>query len=843
MTDSNAVVLLNSYMKDYYEELLKNRAIIAIEDGLKPIQRKLLYSFFDKGHTSNKNFSKSATSVGEVLRFSPHGDASAYDAAINMSCFMNNVPLLELHGGNKTIYGSPAAAPRYTELRTSKFSDFVLLDKVDKKYNAVNYIPNYDESLMEPEYLPAKFPVFLLNGSLGIAGGFMGSILPHSINTIADKTIQVLDNPNIDLNTLIDGFLPSFSTGGIVINKSTVTKSYTIPASIENKTNGTLITRAKIRYNEKGNYIQIYEVPYYITVDKIIDSIKSCIKEKSIDEINGVKNLSAGGKVDIRLSLKRGSDENAVIGKLYKLTCCQNSVPIVNILTHNGNFKIYNNVKEMLIDWIDFRISTLKRIHNELIKSLNYDLHIKEGLLIICENPKNIDKLIEIVRNKKLSKEEIFNKVQKTFDLSNKQTEYILATKIINLSNVSINDLKVDIEKLKNDIDYEIDYMSNEKNIKKTIKEEILEVKKKFGNQKYNGNDFTTEYIDMDLSNDKAIIEERIPDENFILMLTKKGFLKKIKIDDNIKSQKRRGVGTSLGKFKQEDSPLCNITANSKDNILLFTENGYCFRYKCYELPNTESLNTIGKTILGFTKNQKIIGLISLSDEEFNDDNLALITLTKFGKLKATWMNEFISKFNNLLAVSLAKNDSLKFVTTCNMLDTTNKEILICSKNGFILKNDINEIKMAKRNTMGNDSFLKEENNTKEVLSCEIINSNQDIIFIYSNGLAKRCKSSEFPKHKFRTKGVKTGIKKDAELVACLSYENENDVISIISNKKSINVRIKDLPFVKRVAFGSVVKKLDDGEKIIDATLLDGDNIKKKEAPNGLKEFRKKKVK
>ena len=828
---NNAVELLNNYMKDYYEEILKNRAVIALEDGLKPIQRKLLYSFYDKGHTSGKPFTKSATSVGEVLRFSPHSDSAAYEAAVNMSCFMNTVPLLELHGGNKTIYGSNSSAPRYTELRTSKFSDFVLLDKVDKKYNSVNYVPNFDESLTEPEYLPAKFPVFLLNGTLGLAGGFMCSMLPHSIDTIVNKTIQLIDNPDIEIDDFIKDFLPTFPTGGILANTSAVRKSYKVPASIENRTNGTCIARAKIKYEEKNNYIKIYEVPYYITVDKIVDSIKLCIKENIITEINSIKDLSAGGKVDIRIYLKRGSDSNAVIGKLYKNTSCQNSIPISNIVTYKGNLKIYNNIKEMLFDWIEFRINTLRRIHNEIIKDLNYNLHIKEGLLIICENPKNIDKLLEIIRNKKYTNEEIFEKVKETFSLSNKQTEYILSTKIINLSNVNISDLKKDIDNLNNEIEKEIAYISNESNFIETIKSELIEIKKKFGKMKFNGNDFTTEYQEINL-NSKLIIEERIPDEDYIFILSKFGFLKKIKVN-GIKSQVRRGVGDSIGQFKEGDSPLCNIVCNSKDNIFLFTSDGMSYRYKAYNLPSSENINNYGKTIKHLVENKDIVSIVAVSDEEFNDDNNSFITLSKNGKLKATMMSEFMSR-SNLLATKLVEGDELKFVTTCNLLDVTNKYIVIANKAGYILKNEVSEIKISGRITAGNDSFSMTSTKEKgrEILSCEIIEGEQNLVFVYSNGLIKRCSYENFPVMKFRTQGCLTGIKENSELVTVISYQNENDIISIISNKKSINIRISDIPMVNRTAFGSKAKKLEDDEYIVNAILLNGENIKKKEMLN-----------
>jgi len=826
----NVINLLNDYMKDYYKEIIEKRALIAIEDGLKPIHRKILYSFHERGYTSNKSFVKSVISSGSVLRYHPHGDSSAYDAAVNMSCYMNNVPLLELHGGNRTIYGSSSSAPRYTELRTSKFSDIVLLDKVDRRYNSVNYVPNFDESLLEPEYLPAKFPVFLLNGTLGIAGGFMCSILPHSIKTICHITKMILEYPDTNLSTLLINLKPTFPTGGEIVNIAEVEKSYRTPSNIENKSSGKCIIRAKMEYVEKGNYIKIYEVPYYITTDKIVDDIKRCIKEKIIEDITAIKDFSAKGKIDIRVYIKRGSDENAIIAKLYSNTCCQNTIPIVNIMTHNGKIKIYNNVKEMLEDWIEFRIKTIKRIHNEEIKNLNYDKHIKEGLMKICSKSSNIDKLIKIVRDKTKTKEEIFVEVKETFDLSDKQTEYILVTKLINLSNVSIKDLEKEIKTLTIEINDEVEFMSSEKNIKKSIIQDLDMIEKTFGDKKYNGNDFTTTYSNINLDK-KTIIEDSIEDEDFIMLLTKKGFLKKIKIDNKIKSQKRYGTGDGLGKFKEGDRPAFNFTANSKDYILLFTEDGWCYRYKTYELP-TASKESIGKTVLGFTENKKVVSMLALTPEEFNDDNYAIITLSKNGKIKATPIQEFVSSFNKLIAVKLLENDSLKFVTYTSLLDITDKSIFITTKEGKVLRSELSNVPVRGRTTIGNDTFQQSVLDDINILSCEVVDNNQNVIFLYSNGLIKKCSINEFPSVNLRTKGVITGIKDNSTLVSCMSYTNENDIISVISNKKSINIRISEIPLVRRVAYGNRCKKLEENEKIVDGTIMSGEGIKEKEMLN-----------
>lgn len=820
---NNVNSLLEEYMKDYYNEVIVNRAIPSVEDGLKPIHRRLLYAFYESGRTSSKPYTKSVIASGEALKYSPHSDTAAYDAAITISCFSNNQPLIDFHGGNKTIYGQSASASRYTEMRLSKFSEFVLLDKLDKKYNSVVYVPNFDQSKEEPFMLPSKIPMFLLNGHIGMAGGFMSSMLPHSIDTIVDKTIQLIDNPDIDIDEYIKDFLPSFPTGGTIVNKSEVIKSYKTPSNIENKSSGNCILRGKTKYVKNGNYISIYEIPFYITCDTIIEEIKKEVKEGNLKEISSIKNLSAKGDIDIQIHLKRGADENVVLNKLYDKTSLQSTIPIVNILTHHGEIKIYNNVKEMINDWLNFRISTIKRIYNQVIKDLNYDQHIKEGLFKICSNPKNIDILLKIVRNSKLTEEEIFNKVRDTFDLSEKQTEYIVNTKIIKLSNVSIKDLNNDITNLQTEIDKNIKFISNNKNIKNKIKEELLEVKKKFGKPLYK---FITDYEDIKLNN----IEDTIEDEDFILMLTKSGYLKKISTK-NIKSQKRNGKGNSIGKLKNDDVPLTTITANSKDSIMLFTNDGYMYIYKCYELPNAD-LNTIGKNILGFTNNKQIISMVSINNNDINNKNAYILTLSKFGKIKMTPISEFISRFNKIIAVKYtSKEDQLVFVKKIEYNE--NNTVLIANKEGFIIHSNLSNIPILKRTTQGKNSFST--GNEIEICSCDIIDENTNgVIFVYSNGLAKRISTDEIILTNLNCKGKKTGIKENTKLVSCLAYTNENDVLSVISNKGNINIRIDSIPLVKRIAYGSNIKKLADDEYIIDAIIIDGADIENKKAPEAL---------
>ena len=814
----NCKEIIERYLYEFYTSIIEERAIIAIEDGLKPIQRKLLYSFWEDGRSSNKPFTKSVISAGSVLKYSPHGDASAYDSAVNMSCYMNNIPLLTMHGGNRSIYGLKASKPRYTELRLSKFSEDVLLDKIDKKYNSVDYMLNFDESREEPAVLPSKIPNFLLNGNIGIVGGFMSSILPHSLNLICDKTIQYIKNPTIDLNEFIKDLVPSFPTGGTIINTDAVKQSYTIPSNIKNKSSGVCILRGKVKYDEKKNYISIYEIPYYSTTEKILEQIKEIIKKGNLQEIKSIKNLSADGLIDIRLYLKNGVDENAVIGKLYKLTGLQDSIPIVNIMLHKGKLKIYNDVKEMLADWLEFRINTIKRISNNQIKDLNYQKHIKEGLEIVCSNPKNIDILLSIVRNPKLTEEQIYNKVQKQFDLSSKQTEYILSTKIVKLSTVSIKTLQQEISDLKKEIQSIIKFISNENNIKKRIIEELTEIKKKYGKLLYN---FETEYENINMENN---IEDTIADENFVLMLTKQNYLKKIKTT-NIKTQKRSGMGSSVGKLKDGDCPMNITLANSKDWIFLFTENGYMFRYKCYDLPATENINNLGKLITGLTNNTKIVSMIAVSDEELKSDNSGLLILTSQGRFKITMLSDFNSNFKSIIAAKLAEDD---IILNVYKVDTTKpSDILVSSTDGHVARINIEEVPILSRVTQGSLAFnYKFREKGRKVLGCEIITSeDEELLFIYSNGLAKRCKLDQFPIVNRGSLGVLTGIREGSELVKCLSYSDDNDVVSVISKKKNITVKLNEIPITKRQAYGSILQKFNDDE-IVDAVILDSNNIK-----------------
>lgn len=832
--------LLNGYMLEYYNEVLCNRSVPAIEDGLKPVQRKMLYAFNEKGYYSNKPFPKSAISVASVLYYSPHGDASAYDAAVNMSSYNNNAKLLDFEGGAKNIYGCNASAPRYTHLRLSKFSEDVLLDKVEERFNSVDYVPNFDQSKTEPRVLPSKMPVFLLNGILGLGTGFNSNILPHSIELVCDKTIQLIKNPDISIDEFIKDFLPEFPTGGLVCNKAEVIRSYKTPATIENKTSGKVVIRAKYTYDKKENSVKIYEIPYNTTTDDIIEGIKESIpktdkemkdQSKNLVEIRNIKNRCSKGIIDIRIYLKANVDVDAFMIKMFsnKATCLQKTYPIINILTLDGKLKIYNNVKEMINDWITFRVSTIKRIHNQMIKNYNYELHIKKGILKVCEKPENVDLFLKIVRNPKYDDQQIFDKVMNTFELSTKQTDYLLDLKTRKLSTVSIKTLKEDIKNLTKLIADEIKFISDDKIILKEIIKELEEIKANDKKNKYGKKSiFHTEFSAEDVS--KFTIADSVEDKDCIVILTKNNYLKRVELYDengksSIKVQGRYGTGLNLGKMKDGDIPIANMIVNNKDTIFIFTSNGYSYKYKAYELPKINSLKNLGSNISELVEGNKIVSMVSFKDSEIKKGD-GFVFLTKYGKIKFVEISNFTeNRFSKLKCVKFGmepdtNDDELLHVIKVSKKD---KEIFVTNKAGFVIKSDMENVPNLGRVTWGKNSFNNKstKDRGREILNCQAINDKvKGFIFIYSNGLGKRCTVDEFSNTNIGTIGVLTGIKEGSQMVACIPYEDDEGVLNIISNKGMITIKVKTIKELKRQSQGLRLKKLEDDEYIIDAVLI-----------------------
>ena len=808
ISKQNIVPTQESYLHDYYQEILEGRSLPDVTDGLKLIHRRILYSMLKSGFTSSKNYTKCAYVAGSVLRYHPHGDTSVYDAMCNMSTtWGNNIPLLDFHGNLKSIYGTPSAASRYTEVRLSKFSEDNLLSDINE--GIIDFIPSFDESTVEPKNLPAKLPLIFLNGYYGIAAGFASSILPHSLDTVVRKAIQLINEPDIDIKDYVEDFLPTFPSGGKIININAVKQAYSRPYM---KNNSKVVIRATIEKDYDKSILRIIEIPFYKTTDQIEESIKSAVKNETLKGIKNIKNLSAKGKINIELNVNSNYNIDLVENDLYKYTACQTSIPIIHILTYCGKLKIYNNVKEIMQDWIDYRILTVKRIKNDIIRKLNYRIHIIDGLLIALDD---IDNVIKIIKTGK-SREDIVNTLIKKYDLSKVQADYIVDTKLIKINNLEIKDLKAERDGLYNNMIDETKYISDPRMIKKYIIEELTNI-----NKKYSGKFITnTLYDDIDM-NEESIVEN-IKDEDFMLILTKKNYLKKIPLD-TIRVQKRGTAGRGIGKIKEDDTIRTILTVNSKDNLLISTASGKCYIKKCYEFEST-NLTTFGKNISHLFNDDTVVSITPVDKKDLTNENNALLICTKLGHIKTTPINQFANiRQSGIILTKLNEGDEVIFVNRVNLKDK-NTKVLVCNNDGKYIMVNINTIGCMNRTTFGNQIFKSSEISKKKyIISCNIINKNSLGVFLLTkSGLGKRVLIDELNTSVGRLlKGnlmIRFKDNKDL-LVSCIEYSNEEDTITVVSNKSVNKIVLNQVPISKRPAYGCRIKKLDKGEYILDSCI------------------------
>lgn len=809
--DKNVKDVVEENIADYYEEIIVNRAIPDIRDSLKPVQRRIIYSMFDSGFKSSGSFVKSATVVGNVIgHLNPHGDQSAYEALVGLTKnWMNNQILLHPHGSFGDQYGNEYASYRYTEIKLNKFTEENLLQNLND--NSVDFIDNFDKTMKEPSVLPCRLPLLLINGSFGIGGGYMTSIPTHNINDVTKKTIELIKNPNIPVEEFAKDFLPSFPTGAIICNPQDIYLAYTNQEKAIKSKKSNIIIRSRLIKDEKNNCIKITEIPFMKTLETILDSIKDAVKDKMITGIKNIKDGSTKGYIDVTIECFKGEDLDLIINQLYKFTLLQTTLPIVLVACNNNKFVIYNNIKDIFTDWIKFRVETIKRIKTEYIRKMRYRIHILDGLLIAL-HPNNIDKLIKIVRTGD-SKQDIIDTLIETFDLTDIQAKYIVELQLYRLNKLQIKELEDEKKDLESKVEAELIYFTDKKAIDNLIISELQEINKKYSTKA------TTTSEEVDLSESNAT-ENLITDEDFLMILTKNNYLKKIQCD--ISSQKKAGLGKGIGNIKEDDIVKSIIKVNSKDTILFFTDNGKVYGNKCYEIDKT-SLKSYGVNLSKFVKdNEKVVSIINVTSKDLKDTNNHLLIATKKGLIKMTSLSEYTRIGSGIIASKLNEDDEIMTVQLVNIKDEFT--VFTVNNEGTAIHISKDDIPIIKRTTFGSNIFKPSViQSGKRIINCVVINKNiKEILLVMESGLGKRVPIEEFAIQKRCGIGMlATRLKTDKDRVAqCLAVEEGMENLMIISNTSIINIPIDDVAISKRPAYGYTLKKLTAKEKVIDACLI-----------------------
>ena len=662
---------------DYAMSVIVSRALPDVRDGLKPVHRRILYTMYEDGLTSDKPYRKSATTVGDVLgRYHPHGDASVYDAMVRMAqTFSLRYPLVDGHGNFGSIDGDGAAAYRYTEARMSKIAELMLTD-IEK--NTVNFIPNFDDRLQEPAVLPARIPALLVNGSSGIAVGMATNIPPHNLTEVINGIIKIIDDDNVtdeQLMQIIKG--PDFPTGGVILGRDAIKQAYTTGK-------GKITVRAEAEIEELSNGRQkiiVTSLPYQVNKSKLIENIANLVKEKRIDGISELRDESdRENAVRIHIGLKKDANAKVVLNQLYKNTQMQDTFGIIMLALVDGEPKILT-LRQCLDYYIDHRKNViLRRTQFELDKALAR-AHILEGLKIALDN---IDEVINIIRS---SYDDAKERLMKRFGLSEIQAQAILDMRLKTLSGLQREKIEDEYNELMKLIAHLRDILNSERLVFDIIKTELLEIKEKYGDERL------TKIV---AAEGEFNEEDLIKEEQMVVALTHFGYIKRMPID-TYKSQRRGGKGITGISTREEDFVKQIFTTSTHDTVLFFSNKGKLYRLRGYEIPEAgrTAKGTAIVNLLSLDAGEKISAIIPISNFE---EGKYLLMATRNGLIKKTALQEYnSSRKTGLLAINLKDDDELIDV---RLTDGEDNVVLVTSK-GMCITFDEKDVRPVGRSAQG----------------------------------------------------------------------------------------------------------------------------------------------
>ena len=775
-----------------------SRAIPDVRDGLKPVHRRILYAMSELGLTSDKPYRKCARIVGDVLgKYHPHGDTAVYEALVRLAQdFSIRCPLVDGHGNFGSVDGDPPAAQRYTEARMSKIAAEMIRD-IDKK--TVDYYPNFDDTLMQPVVLPARYPNLLVNGSDGIAVGMATSIPPHNLGEVIDGTIALMENPEMDIEELIDLIpAPDYPTGALIMGRSGIKKAYRT-----GKGNAILRARAEIEDFNNGSRqrIVITELPYQVNKAKLIETIADYVKQKKIDGISDIQEQSDRDGMRIVIDVKKDAQAQVVLNMLYKHTSLQISNSIILLALIDGTPKVMN-LKEILSAYIDHQKQVIvRRTQYDLEKALERE-HILKGLVIALNN---IDEVVAIIK-KSDDKVDATNKLMEAFALSDKQANAILEMRLQRLTHLEIDKLEQNLSQLEKDIAEYQDILAKPHRVEEIIKTEMLEIKDKYNSPRRS--ELSYDYNDID-------IEDLIEQEDIVISLTHQGYIKRMATDE-YKAQRRGGVGVTAHKAKDEDFVENVFNSNTHEPILFFSNFGKVYRLKAYMIPEGS------KT----AKGRAMVNLLNLADGERINAILPLATgnmgylvlATKNGLIKKTDLAEFERiQSNGKIAIRLQEGDELIGA----MHTDGDNEIIIASTGGKCIRFHEQDIRDTGRSSMGVKSISLDKG--ERVVDATIVRENTDVLTITENGYGKRTDIDEYRFQARGGKGIKVGVlnEKTGNVVNLKLVSSEEDVMILADNGVVIRLNADSISKIGRNTQGVKLMRLkDEGSKVVSFTIV-----------------------
>ena len=785
---------------DYAMSVIVSRALPDVRDGLKPVHRRILYTMYEDGLTSDKPYRKSATTVGDVLgRYHPHGDSSVYDAMVRMAqTFSLRYPLIDGHGNFGSIDGDGAAAYRYTEARMSKIAEIMLTD-IEK--NTVDFMPNFDDRLQEPTVLPAKIPALLVNGSSGIAVGMATNIPPHNLTEVINGIIKIIDDDNVtdeQLMQIIKG--PDFPTGGMILGREAIKQAYTTGK-------GKITVRAEAEIEEMSNGKQkiiVTSLPYQVNKAKLIENIANLVKEKRIEGISELRDESdRENAVRIHIGLKKDANARVVLNQLYKNTQMQDTFGVIMLALVDGQPRILT-LRQCLDYYIDHRKGViLRRTQFELDKALAR-AHILEGLKIALDN---IDEVINIIRS---SYDDAKERLMERFGLSDIQAQAILDMRLKTLSGLQREKIEEEYNELMKLIAHLREILGSEKLVFEIIKEELTEVKEKYGDERL------TKIV---AAEGEFNEEDLIKEEQMVVALTHFGYIKRMPID-TYRSQKRGGKGISGISTREEDFVKQIFITSTHDTVLFFSNKGKLYRLRGYEIPEAgrTAKGTAIVNLLSLDAGEKISAVIPISDFE---DSKYLLMATKNGLIKKTPLQEYnSSRKTGLLAITLKDDDELIDV---RLTDGQDNVVLVTEK-GLCITFDEKDVRPVGRSAQGVLGIRLDEDDT--VIGMESILSNNKgitLLAITENGFGKRTELDEYRVQNRGGRGVITYkiTPKTGNIVGIRMAKEDDDVMLITNSGTIIRINVKDVSILGRATQGVTLMRTNENEKVVSIETVD----------------------
>ena len=801
ITESHLVEEMERSYIEYAMSVIVGRALPDVRDGLKPVHRRILYTMYESGLTSDKPFKKSATCVGDVLgKYHPHGDASVYDAMVRLAQdFSMRYLLVDGHGNFGSVDGDPAAAYRYTEARLSKLSNEMLRD-IDK--DTVNWDPNFDESRKEPRVLPSRFPNLLVNGSSGIAVGMATNIPPHNLKEVINACICVLDDPECTLVNLMDHITgPDFPTGGIIMGRSGIRAAYATGR-------GKVVVRAKTEFEEFGKdrtRIIVTELPYQVNKRQLIKNIADQVKDKRIDGISDLRDETDRNGMRMVIELKKDANPQVVLNNLFKQTALQSNFSIIMLaLVDNQKQPKILSLRQILDEYLKYQEEVLTRRTQYDLRKAQERAHLLEGLLIAQDN---IDEVIHIIRS---SYDNAKQNLMERFNLDDVQAQAICDMRLIALQGLNREKLEAEYKELEEKIAYYQELLSDETKLRGVLREELVQIRDKFGD------DRKTVIQDIE---DEIDIEDLIEEETCAFTLSNHGYIKRMPVD-TYRTQSRGGRGVNAQNLKEEDYVKSLNIASTHDYILFFTDMGKVHLRKGYQIPEAgrTARGTAIVNVLPLDAGENVTAMVVT--REFNDNEFLLMATQKGVVKRLPFITLKTNRKGGIRALTLDEDDHLINVLRTNGSDN----IILATAQGMAICFNESDVRCMGRDAAGVRGISLNEGDF--VVGAEKVEEGKTLLTVTENGYGKRTELAEY----LRTgpdgekvpqsrggKGLKNYniTSKTGNIAGCRVVGDKDDVMLIENGGVIIRIPASSINVYKRDTQGVIAMRIDEGNKVV----------------------------